>query len=636
MDVYHKILEKYWGYPAFRPLQEDIIHSVCAGKDTLGLMPTGGGKSITFQVPALAMEGICIVVTPLIALMKDQVENLRRVGIKATAVYSGMSHQEIITQLENCIFGGYKFLYVSPERLCTEIFRVKLHAMTVCLLVIDESHCISQWGYDFRPSYLSIADIRDELPGIPVLALTATATPEVVNDIQERLRFKEKNVFQKSFARKNLAYIVRRTEDKLQTLAYIIGKVPGTAIVYVRNRKRTKEIAVMLQQAGISADFFHAGLNRAEKELRQARWKNNECRVIVSTNAFGMGIDKPDVRLVVHMDMPGSLEEYYQEAGRAGRDEQKAFAVALCSRNDSGKLKSRLANEFPDKEFIFRVYEALGNYYQIAVGYGLDTVHDFNLADFCSAFKFSLLQAHHALKILELSGYIEYTEEVDNASRLMFTATRDELYKYLKQDRRTDEIIQVILRSYTGLFADYVYMDESLIATRSGFTAHEVYETLVGLSKYRIVNYIPHKKTPLVIYSQTREEQRYLAIPRSAYEERKDRFGKRVQKVVEYIDQDHDCRSRLLLSYFGEESATPCGCCDTCLSKHESSLSRWEFDTIRQSLLQTLGDQPMLVKELTETMPFPREKSLAVIRFLADQDERFILQDGYLNYIAKA
>ena len=406
MDVYHKILEKYWGYPAFRPLQEDIIHSVCAGKDTLGLMPTGGGKSITFQVPALAMEGICIVVTPLIALMKDQVENLRRVGIKATAVYSGMSRQEIITQLENCIFGGYKFLYVSPERLSTDIFRVKMEAMQVCLLVIDESHCISQWGYDFRPSYLNIAEIRDLLPGVPVLALTATATPEVVNDIQERLRFKEKNVFQKSFTRKNLAYIVRKTEDKLNTLVYILGKVPGTAIVYVRNRKRTKEIALMLQQAGISADFFHAGLNRDEKELRQARWKNNECRVIVSTNAFGMGIDKPDVRLVVHMDMPGSLEEYYQEAGRGGRDEKKAFAVALCSSTDSAKLKKRLADEFPDKEFIYRVYEALGNYYQIAVGYGLDTVHDFSLTDFCSAYKFSLLQAHHALKILGLSGYI--------------------------------------------------------------------------------------------------------------------------------------------------------------------------------------------------------------------------------------
>lgn len=499
MDVYHKILEKYWGYPTFRPLQEDIIHSVCEGKDTLGLMPTGGGKSITFQVPALVMEGICIVVTPLIALMKDQVDNLRRLGIKATAVYSGMTRQEIIAQLENCIFGDYKFLYVSPERLGTDIFKSKLQAMNVNLLVIDESHCISQWGYDFRPSYLSIADIREELPGVPVLALTATATPEVVNDIQERLHFKEKNVFKKSFVRKNLSYIVRQTEDKLNSLVYILGKVPGTAIVYVRNRKRTKEVAVMLQQAGISADFFHAGLNRDEKNLRQSRWKNNECRVIVSTNAFGMGIDKPDVRLVVHLDMPGSLEEYYQEAGRAGRDEQRAYAVALCSNIDCTKLKKRLADEFPDRDFICRVYEALGNYYQIAMGFGLDTVHDFSLVDFCTAYKFSHLQAHHALKILELAGYIEYTEEQENASRLVFTATRDELYKYLHQDKKTDEVIQCILRSYTGLFSDYVYINEGLISTRTGLSQQEIYDVLIGLSKYRIVNYIPHKKTPLII-----------------------------------------------------------------------------------------------------------------------------------------
>lgn len=352
MDVYHKILEKYWGYQSFRPLQEDIIHSIAAGRDTLGLMPTGGGKSITFQVPAMAMEGICIVVTPLIALMKDQVDNLRKVGIKATAVYAGMTRQEIIAQLENCIFGDYKFLYVSPERLVTELFKAKLYAMNVSLLVIDESHCISQWGYDFRPSYLAIADVRELLPGVPVLALTATATPEVVNDIQERLHFKEKNVFQKSFGRSNLSYVVRSTEDKMNELVHMLNRVPGTAIVYVRNRKKTKEIATILQQAGISADFFHAGINHAEKELKQQRWKSGECRVIVSTNAFGMGIDKPDVRLVVHIDMPGSLEEYYQEAGRAGRDEQRAYAVALCAGTDSAKLKKRLSDEFPERDFI--------------------------------------------------------------------------------------------------------------------------------------------------------------------------------------------------------------------------------------------------------------------------------------------
>ena len=595
-------------------------------------MPTGGGKSITFQVPALVMEGICIVVTPLIALMKDQVDNLRRLGIKATAVYSGMTRQEIIGQLENCIFGDYKFLYVSPERLATDIFLSKLQAMNVCLLVIDESHCISQWGYDFRPSYMKIADVREQLPGVPVLALTATATPEVVNDIQERLHFKEKNVFRKSFARKNLSYIVRRTEDKINSLVYILGKVPGTAIVYVRNRKRTKEVATILREAGISADFFHAGLNRDEKTLRQSRWKNNECRVIVSTNAFGMGIDKPDVRLVVHLDMPGSLEEYYQEAGRAGRDEQRAYAVALCSNTDTAKLKKRLADEYPDREFISRVYDALGNYYQIAMGYGLDTVHDFSLIDFCSAYKFSHLQAHHALKILELAGYIEYTEEQDNASRLVFSATRDELYKYLHQDKKTDEVIQCILRSYTGLFSDYVYINEGLISTRTGLSQQEIYDVLIGLSKYRIVNYIPHKKTPLIIYTRTREELKYLSIPRSAYEERKERFENRMNRVIEYINENRICRSRMLISYFGEKGTSDCGCCDVCLAKNDSGLNNHTFNAIRDTLLETLeetGSQE--VKKLSEELSFPADKVITVVRFLAEHDDRFSLEDGTLS-----
>ena len=563
--------------------------------------------------------------------MKDQVDNLRRLGIKATAVYSGMTRQEIIAQLENCIFGDYKFLYVSPERLGTDIFKSKLQAMNVCLLVIDESHCISQWGYDFRPSYLSIADIREELPGVPVLALTATATPEVVNDIQERLHFREKNVFRKSFVRKNLSYIVRQTEDKINSLIYILGKVPGTAIVYVRNRKRTKEIAVLLQQAGISADFFHAGLNRDDKNLRQSRWKNNECRVIVSTNAFGMGIDKPDVRLVVHMDMPGSLEEYYQEAGRAGRDEQRAYAVALCSNIDCTKLKKRLADEFPDRDFISRVYDALGNYYQIAMGFGLDTVHDFSLVDFCTAYKFSHLQAHHALKILELAGYIEYTEEQENASRLIFTATRDELYKYLHQDKKTDEVIQTILRSYTGLFSDYVYINEGLISTRTGLSQQEIYEVLVRLSKYRIVNYIPHKKTPLIIYTRTREEIKYLSIPRSAYEERKERFESRINRVMEYINENRICRSRMLISYFGEKGTSDCGCCDVCLAKNDSGLNNHTFNTIRDALQKALTDGPQEAKKLTENLPFPADKIITVIRYLADHDEHFSLEDGIIS-----
>lgn len=633
MTSFHDVLKKYWGYDSFRPLQEDIIHSVYEGNDTLGLMPTGGGKSITFQVPALLMDGTCIVITPLIALMKDQVDNLKRIGIKATSIHSGMSRQEIITQLENCIFGEYKFLYISPERLGSEIFLAKLQAMKVSLLVIDESHCISQWGYDFRPSYLKIAEIRKLLPNIPVLALTATATLEVVDDIQNRLLFRKKNVFSKSFARKNLAYIVRQTEDKLQMLVHILSRVPGTAIVYVRNRKKTKEVAEYLRKEGISADFFHAGLNHDEKERKQNQWKNNEIRVIVATNAFGMGIDKPDVRVVVHLDMPGSLEEYYQEAGRAGRDERKAYAVALCSPTDTAQLKKRISDEFPPKEFIYRVYEALGNYFQIAVGFGLDTAHDFLITDFCSAFKLPIIQTHSAIKLLELAGYLEYVEEVDNASRLIFTATREELYSYLRQDELTDAVIKVILRSYTGLFADYVYINESLIATRARCTPDEVYHLLVGLSKYRIVNYIPQKKTPLIIYRQVREEQKYLSIPRSAYEERKARNEARIGKVLEYIHNQHICRTRILLGYFGEKQDKDCGTCDVCLQQHSSGLTLAEFHSIQEALTDQLREKPASVTSLLQILTFPQEKILQVIRFLADNDEHFHLEEGLISMV---
>lgn len=632
IDSLHEILEKYWGYTTFRPLQEEIIRSVCEGKDTLGLMPTGGGKSLTFQVPTLATEGICVVVTPLIALMKDQVDNLRKRGIKATAVYSGMTRQEIITQLDNCIFGNYKFLYISPERLYTALFRHKMDAMDVCLLVVDESHCISQWGYDFRPSYLNIAEIRDRLPDIPVLALTATATPEVVTDIQEKLHFKEKNVFRQSFARKNLSYIVRHTENKYAELIQMMNKVPGTAIVYVRNRKSTKEIASVLQQSGIPANYFHAGLNREEKTIRQNRWKNDECRVIVSTNAFGMGIDKPDVRLVVHMDMPGSLEEYYQEAGRAGRDGLKAYAVALCSNHDSAKLKKRLSDEFPDKAFIIRVYEALGNYFQIAAGYGFFTTHDFQLAKFCSAFHFSILQAHYALKILELAGYIEYTEDPDNASRMMFLVTRDELYKSIPENKQTDDIIQTLLRSYTGLFADYTYIDESLIASRASTTADEVYNTLIGLAKYHIILYVPQKKVPQITFTKTREEATYVRIDRSVYEDRRERLRHRIASVLDYIQDDLHCRTRILLRYLGEKEAPDCGCCDVCLARNQSGMRNREFNAIRQMLEKGLKEGAKPILELSECPDYPKEQILKVIRFLSDNDPRFFLTDNRLSF----
>jgi len=624
-------LEKYWGYTSFRPLQEDIIRSVCERKDTLGLMPTGGGKSITFQVPAMTMEGLCIVITPLISLMKDQVDNLKALGIKATTIYTGMSHEEIVTQLENCIFGNYKFLYISPERLSSQLFQSKLRAMDVSLLVVDESHCISQWGYDFRPSYLNIASIRELLPDIPVLAITATATPEVVNDIQEKLLFRHKNVFRKSFVRQNLSYVVRKTEDKQQTLIYLLNKVPGTAIVYVRNRRQTQEITTFLLQSGVSADYFHAGLKRETKEKRQNLWKKNACRVMVATNAFGMGIDKPDVRLVVHWDMPGSLEEYFQEAGRAGRDEKRAYAVMLCNDGEKAKLKKRLSDEYPDKDYVVRIYEALGNYFQIASGFGEYSIRDFSLQDFCTAFKFSFNQAHYALKILELSGYIEYVEEPDNASRLIFTVTREELYQTLGQERLTNDIVQIILRSYTGIFADYVYIDETVIASRAGVTHQEVYDQLIVLSKQHIIHYVPRKKVPQIVYTRSREESKYVVIPRFAYEDRKKKDEKRIEKVIEYINEKHHCRTRLLLHYFGEKNTTDCKTCDICLNKTQPGLTQWEFNLVRERLIEILteGDKEILL--LAETLPLEKDKNIQIIRFLLEHDERFWQETGKLK-----
>lgn len=627
-------LEKYWGYKSFRPLQEDIIRSVLNGKDTLGLMPTGGGKSVTFQVPALMIEGLCIVITPLIALMKDQVDNLRSRGIKATTVHSNMTSDEINKHFDNCIYGDYKFLYISPERIHTDLFKRKLSMMNVNMLVVDESHCISQWGYDFRPSYLRIADLRKMLPeNIPVLALTATATSHVVDDIQNKLLFRKKNVLTKSFSRDNLAYIVRHTENKRDELIHILNKIAGTAIVYVRNRKHTQEIAKELQQAGFTAHFFHAGLNRDDKTMRQDAWKKGTCRIIVATNAFGMGIDKPDVRIVIHMDMPGSLEEYFQEAGRAGRDEKKAFAIALCSSNETSKLEKRMTDEYPDKKFILRVYDALSHYFQIAVGFGAFLSHDFSLPNFCKIFKLPSIQTYYALKILESAGYIEYVEEPDSSSRLMFFVNRDELYK-LHFDRLTDEIILVILRSYTGLFADYVFIDESLIATRIHSTHDTVYKALVALSKTHIINYIPKKELPKIIYTRNREDAKRVFFPHNTYEERRERTSQRIVKVIEYITKPNICRARLLLSYFGEKSDTDCRICDVCLQKKEAGLQNWEFNMVREALFCLSANNPTQnIQTLADTLPLDKDKNLQVIRFLLDHDARITFKDGFITVI---
>jgi len=621
MSIYHDILKKYWGYDDFRDLQEDIINSVCEGRDTLALMPTGGGKSITFQVPALAMEGICLVVTPLIALMKDQVQNLKDREIKAAAIYSGMTQKEIGITLDNCLYGNYKFLYVSPERLSTETFLSRLHYLKVSLIAVDESHCISQWGYDFRPSYLNIADIRNHLPGVPVLALTATATPEVVTDIQQRLKFSKPNVFLKSFERSNLVYVVRHTESKEKMLLTILEKTPGTAVVYVRSRKGSKEISDMLRQNNIASDFFHAGLTNERKDQKQAAWKSGEIRVIVATNAFGMGIDKANVRSVVHMDLPDSVEAYFQEAGRAGRDGLKAYAVLLFQKADATKLKKRIQDSFPEKETIRKVYESLAHYFQISAGSGAGFMHSFDLTDFCTKFKYSFLQGYHALKILEQAGYIELTEEQDNPSRLYFLTKRDELYNVRMNDAPCDELLQMLLRSYTGLFVDFVSIQEEVMAKRLNTNANDIYERLIRLSKYGIIHYIPRKKSPYIIYRVRREETERVLICKEVYEERRERYQKRINSILTYANLDQVCRSKQLLLYFGQKDAPNCGKCDVCQSKNEMGLPRFEYDRIREKILSQLTEKSCLLDELIDSLHEDSSKSLTVFRHLCDTRE---------------
>ncbi len=631
MNKYQEILKQYWGYDSFRDLQEEIITSIGEGKDTLGLMPTGGGKSITFQVPALAQSGLCIVITPLIALMKDQVQNLRKRGIKALAIYSGMTRQEIVTALENCIFGDYKFLYISPERLDTEIFRIKLRSMKVSMITVDESHCISQWGYDFRPAYLKIAEIRELLPGVPVLALTATATPEVVKDIQSRLNFREENVFRMSFERKNLAYIVRKTDNKTGELLHILKRIDGSAIIYVRNRRRTKEITELLMQEGITADFYHAGLDNAVKDLRQKRWQNGEIRVMVATNAFGMGIDKPDVRIVLHIDLPDSPEAYFQEAGRAGRDGLKAYAVILYAKSDKMTLHKRVADTFPEKEYILQVYEHLQYYYRMAMGDGFQCIREFNLEEFCRKFKYFPVPVDSALKILTQAGYLEYTDEQDNASRILFTIRRDELYKLREMGTEAETLIQTILRSYTGVFTDYAYISEDTLAIRTGLTRQQIYNILVTLTKRRIIDYIPHKKTPYIIYTRERLELRYLHIPASVYEERKARYEARIKAMEEYVTSESVCRSRMLLRYFGEKNEHNCKQCDVCLNRHETDyLPEDSFREMRKQILELLTRKSLPPAGIANAIEAEREDISRVIQYLLEEGE-LKMQDGMLH-----
>jgi ATP-dependent DNA helicase RecQ len=592
VDKYRKILKDYWGYDDFRPMQHEIVSSVGSGHDTLGLLPTGGGKSITFQVPSLAQDGICIVVTPLIALMKDQVYNLKKQKIRALAIYSGLSRDEIDTALNNCIYGDYKFLYVSPERLNTELFRIRVQGMNVNLIAIDEAHCISQWGYDFRPAYLEIANLRDLLPNVPFLALTATATPKVVEDIMDKLQFKERNLFQKSFERKNLVYWVKHSDDKINDLTRICQRSAGTGVVYVRSRRRTREIAEHLQRNGISADYYHAGLNAQQRDTKQEEWKSDKTRIIVSTNAFGMGIDKPNVRFVVHIDLPDSLEAYFQEAGRGGRDEKKAYGILLYHKSDHTRLKQTFTNAFPEIKFVKKVYKSLGNYYGLPAGSGKGTTFDFILADFAKTYKFSMIQAYNSLKVLQTEGYIELTDSIHNPSKLKFLIHRDELYEFQVANVAFDRLIKLILRSYTGLFTDFVAIDELMLAKRIKSSTEMIYKYLQRLNNMKIIRYIPQKNNPVVFFREERLTVENLYISKKNYDFRKKMAENKLKAAIYYAETIQRCRSQILLQYFGEKGAPECGQCDYCIKKQKPPTP--SLGEIETHIRSTLAKEPML------------------------------------------
>lgn len=630
MTTYQSILQKYWGYPDFRGIQQEIIESIGQGKDTLGLMPTGGGKSITFQVPALAMDGVCLVVTPLIALMKDQVQNLRKRGIMAAAIYSGMTRPEIVTTLENCIFGQTKLLYISPERLASELFQTKLRHIKVSFITVDEAHCISQWGYDFRPSYLNIADIKKLKPSAPILALTATATPAVIDDIQERLQFKEKNVFKMSFERKNLTYVVRPTIDKDAEMIHILESVKGSAIVYVRSRKRTKEISDLLEANGIPSTFYHAGLTHSTKDIRQQRWHNDETRVMVATNAFGMGIDKPDVRMVIHYDSPDSIEAYFQEAGRAGRDGKRAYAVLLYDKRDTQKLIKRIDTNFPPKDYIIKVYEDLAYYYQIAAGSGYGHTFSFEIEKFCHIFKHYPLQAHSALVILARAQYIEYETDPESRARLMFLLNRNELYRLDDLTKQEDALITTLLRLYGSLFVDYTFIDLGLVADYSQIPQQEIYLMLKSLSQRRILHFIPESKTPYITYTKNRELPEHMVISKEVYEDRKEEFTKRINAMIAYANDTTTCRSKMLLNYFGEKQDHDCGRCDVCLDNNTNQVAEEKIDPVKYQILNLLADKaPHYITEIAR-LTLPREQVTAALQALLDE-EILIKEDSIIR-----
>jgi ATP-dependent DNA helicase RecQ len=625
IEPYRQILTKYWGFTSFKPLQEEIIRSVAEGKDTLGLMPTGGGKSLTFQVPALAQEGICLVITPLIALMKDQVNRLNELEIKSIAIHSGMTAEEIDNALENSVFGDYKFLYVSPERISTRIFQAKVTRLNLSMVVIDEAHCISQWGYDFRPSYLKIASLRDYIDQkVPFLALTASATPHVIEDIMKKLAFRGKNVLRTSFDRKNISYLVRKVEEKGTYLVKTLQKIKGSGIVYVRSRKRCKEVAELLVANGISADFYHAGLTDALRDRKQASWMTEEIRVIVATNAFGMGIDKSEVRFVIHWDIPDSIESYFQESGRGGRDGKPAYAVLLYTPADKARLKDTIRKKFPPVDKIKDIYEALCNYLQVPLGSGKDNVFEFNMYDFVSKYRLPVIETYNSLQFLQREGYMEFTEEINNPSRVHFIVGRDDLYKFQVANEAFDGFIKLLLRSYTGMFSEFVPINEDALSRKSAATRDTIYQYLVKLSSLNIIRYIPGKKSALVILTEERLVRKALMISPENYLNVKEKYEIRLEKMIDYADSESHCRSVYLLDYFGEESDR-CGKCDVCRERNELDLSKYEFDIILEDVKSILSEKNPDAEELVKLIDFPEERVIKVIRWLLDHNK--IVQD---------